>query len=234
VEVREHDRFLIGHIEADVKDYHLCLSKHECTQIIMGYPPFYRKMCKTYDGVGFPHPSMEHGGIRRGGWVIAVGLTNVLPTGVYASSMKLCFDEACCRVRDMVCDYLHQGIDDNNFDVAKKILQFMCANHSGSGAFALLGQCELENLVRNRRCGDGLTSEQCIFAVSIFDRKEELSMEERGNLESILVPVLAAAVLGVHSVYQYVNNGGTELERDAQALFFANPMVYLRDCTGTE
>lgn len=78
----------------------------------------------------------------------------------------------------------------------------------------------------------GLTAELCVFAINIFNRKERLSQEDCQRLRPILVPILAAAVHGVHIVYQYVNNESTELERGAQALFMENPLVYLSDCTG--
>ena len=234
LEVREYATILVGHIESDFECYQLRLSKNECSQIIMGYPPFYREECKTYEGVKFPHPSMEHGGIRRGGWVIALGLTDAIPTAVYASSMRFCFDEACCRVRDIVCDYLQPNFDGPSFDIAKQLLQFMCANRSGSGALSsdILPPGKLRELVTKGKCSHGLTAEQCVFAVNIFDRKERLSLEDRRQLQPILVPILAAAVHGVHIVYQYVNNESTKLERDIQALFVENPVVYLRDCTG--
>lgn len=236
LEVREYAGVLVGHIEAEFECYQLRLSKVECRQIIMGYPPFYREECKTYEGVRFIHPSMEQGGIRRGGWVIALGLTDAIPTAVYASSMKPCFDEACCRVRDVVCDYLQHDVHGDSFETAKQLLQFMCANRSGSGALSSerLPHGELRELVTNGKCSHGLTAELCAFAVSIFDRKERLSHEDCHRLRPILVPILAAAVHGVHIVYQYVNNESTELERGAQALFVDNPLVYLSDCTGIQ
>jgi hypothetical protein len=235
VEVREYGRLLVGHIETDFEDFHPRFSKYECTQIVMGYPPFYREECETYEGVKFPHPSMERGGIKRGGWVIAVGLTDTIPTAMYASSMKLCFDEACRRVRDVICDYLQRDFDSDSFKMAFGILQYMCANQSGSGALSsdLLPHGRLRNFITKGQCSHGLTKEQCVFAINIFDRKERLSMKERDNFKTILEPILAAAVHGVHTVYQYVDNQNTELDRDSQALFLENPIVYLRDCTGT-
>ena len=194
----------------------------------MGYPPFYRALCVTYDRTAFNHPDMDHSGSRRGGWIIDAGLTHPIPASLYAGSMSRQFHESCCRVRDIVCDYLLPHFSGEIGEEAASVLRYMRVGESGSGAYSRISG-ELRELTVGR-CSQGLTAEQCVFAVSIFDHKETLSETERLILHPIVVPVLAAAVRGVHDIYQYINNESVKMDITVQALFLENPVVYLVDC----
>lgn len=168
--------------------------------------------------------------------MIAVGLTGVTPMAVYASSMGVLFADACNRVLDVVSNYLRPDFPGENTDLAISVLRHMCYHRSASGAYSesQLPVGEFRNLVVGGRCSRGLSGDQCTIAVRIFDRKERLSPEECLFIRPILDPILAAAVRGVHDVWYYQRNFGVKLERDVQAMFVENRMVYLRDCVGNE
>lgn len=136
LQLRCQKNLLIGHLNnSQSRDF--LLTKNECARILQGHPPYYRERVQTYRGDYFPYPEMANGGIRRGGWVVAVALSPTLPTAAYIvqqHSDGRGFDSTCCRVRDVVEQVIKRGfLESLPIKSACRSLETMCDVKSGSG-----------------------------------------------------------------------------------------------------
>jgi hypothetical protein len=61
-------------------DVRLEVSKIEAEKIIDGYPPWYCETLLLVNGDRIPHPIKSDDDVRRGGWIVAIGLSNTIPT----------------------------------------------------------------------------------------------------------------------------------------------------------
>jgi hypothetical protein len=59
--------------------FRLEVTKKEATKIIDGYPPWYCETLLLMNGDKIPHPIQSTDDIWRGGWVVAIGLSNTVP-----------------------------------------------------------------------------------------------------------------------------------------------------------
>lgn len=224
---------LIGHLNnGQSRDFPL--SKNECQRILQGYPPFYRERVQTYQGGQFPYPEMANGGIRRGGWVVAVAFSRTLPTAAYIAqqySNGNGFHSSCCRVRDVITKVIKRGfLTSLSIESACRSLERMCNERSGSAYPEGIDCPDLQRILGEKSFRQ-ITTEQCAFAVDLFNGLDSLTVQQTTTLRPLLIPILAAAVTGVCEVYQYVNNQGCQMEQGVLDLFLKNPTIYLEDCT---
>lgn len=201
--------------------------------ILQGYPPFYQEEIVPYANDGsFSYPDMTNGGIRRGGWVVAVALSPREPTRMYITQTgDVAFDPSCCRVRDVVERVISPAFPGStSVSSALACLSRMCNLQTGSGYGESISCDDLRRSASECLFRSIFSVQDCEFAVSLFDHLDPLSQQQISRLRPLLVPVLAAAIVGVRDVYQYVNNTGVRMERQISAFFLENPMIYLSDC----
>lgn len=242
--------FYKGHIEASFKCSNIPWSKEECLSILLGFPPFYRQPCIVSENVKFNHPG-KLGDLRRGGWVIAVGLTRTLdfeseaelrdrPSPLYVMS-KSNVQDACSRVRDVVQNIIHiQNIinhlhTEDSAELARSVgrthwtLKKMCSG-SPSGCLRRLPM-DIQIIAKTGTCANGLTSEQCQLVVDLFNPIDPWTPDEYAAIRPFLPQVLAAAFLGVYVVLRYYRSNGFQLlaEKVKRAVN-ENKLVYLTSC----
>jgi hypothetical protein len=231
--------YYVGHIDVHHTSREIPWTREECLSILIGFPPFYRQPCVVSEHVKFNHPEQLED-LTRGGWVVAVGLTRTIrdgqnrPTPLYTMP-RFKYHDACCRVRDVVGNIKVSPDDSTELGdavaLANVALVRMCDNMNGSGGLYILGDGQLGALVKDKKCADGLTSAECQLAVDLFNPKDPWTSNEYAQIRPILVHVLAAAVLGVYTVYQYVRSYGFQLrEGRVKELVNENRLVYLTGC----
>ena len=152
--------------------------------------------------------------IHRAGWIVAIGFAfSTSPVRLYQKRQALAYSEACDRVLETLLRLQGGYISDvprrSLLNVAVKVVTRMNGCRSGSGADSLTrGTVLLDG--EHKSIGRSLSAPQILFALKFFNEHRDslLSDYERDSFEPILEEVLRAAVFGVFTWWQYVNNEG--------------------------
>lgn len=223
---------LCAHIHGPSRACQKRMTKKECQNILLGYPPCYRERVVTSQGHTFDYPDQMDGWMKRGGWIIVLGLGQVFPLKVYVDR-GMDYRDACYRIRDICADDIQAAIPDRFKAGLRKPLEVvrkMCEQQSGSGIPNELKGTELNDACNYGMYTSGFTKEDCIFAVNLFNRKGPLTAQEIATLEPILDGVLAAAIRGMFHLLDYLKNVGGPMNRRVELLFQKNQKVFLKDC----
>lgn len=173
-------------------------------------------MLNTTSGAEIGHPIQTLRDIHRAGWVLVIGFSTNPPLELYDSKRAPAYSEACDRVletlkrlqREYASEVPHAVL----IDVAVKVVSRMNGYRSGSGANAITRGTVLLNGDYST-IGRRLSVPELLFAIDFFNdyRDVALSPYERERFEPILEEVLRAAVYGVFTWWQYVNNTGRHI-----------------------
>ena len=186
--------------------------------IVDGYPPFYRDRVTTHFGNSFSHRMRDIGGVRRGGWIIAIGLSKDFPVRRYNGRFMGEYRKACNRVlttleKVILPCFIGSNPNFGYCEVAVRVVRRM-NNESGSGLpnFTSGSPVFKDTALHNPGAGP-LDTDQCRRAMELFDenREEPLNASQKEEIEDMLVPILRAAINGIYKWWQYINNEGREL-----------------------
>jgi hypothetical protein len=154
--------------------------------------------------------------IHRAGWVLMIGFSTHPPLQLYDPRRAPAYSEACDRVletlRRLQREYASENTHKALLDAAVKVVMRMNGYRSGSGADVITKGTVLLNGDQKSICRS-MSLPQLDFALKFFNdyRDDALSFSEREMFEPILEDVLRAAVYGVWTWWQYVNNSGRHI-----------------------
>ncbi|KAH7165370.1 hypothetical protein EDB81DRAFT_779078 [Dactylonectria macrodidyma] len=220
----EHNFFIIGKLSnvpnfKSISQGYSSITKNDLRAIASGYPPFYRQLINTNSGVEIAHPTQSMRDIHHPSWLLAIGFCSftITPLVLYDTRKSLAYSEACDRILETVERLQRQFSPAANatrkqlLDVAVKVLTRMNSYRTGSGAETVTRGTNL--LSDYGTIGRSLNAPDILFAFKYFDKykDEELSRYDSERLDSLLEEVLRAAVHGVFTWWQYVNNHGHEV-----------------------
>lgn len=135
---------------------------------------------------------------------------------MYDRRQAAAYSEACDRVLETLQglqkEYSSEAAHVALLDVAVRVVTRMNGYRSGSGADVITRGTVLMHGDFGT-IGQRLSVPQLLFAMKVFNEYREvlLSAEEREDCKPILVEVLRAAVYGVRTWWQYVNNEGHDI-----------------------
>ncbi|KAI2630747.1 hypothetical protein GGR54DRAFT_167462 [Hypoxylon sp. NC1633] len=218
------------------------LTKATLERMLSGYPPWYRETYTTRAKIDVPFPIASESDIPRGGWIIAVGLTDLdlehqKPLALYRSPDEpdapafrqngRAFRYAVARCRDHIRSNIAPHFPQNS-DVADALraLDWLVETSTGSGMpEGGLGRSP----GHASRALPHLRFSDCRFVCDSFNGYAALDDVARTRLEPILFPAMAAAVHGAYEVVQYLKDRGVEL-KVPPLLLPLDREVWLRDC----
>ncbi|KAF8158504.1 hypothetical protein B0H34DRAFT_709144 [Crassisporium funariophilum] len=191
------------------------LTVQEIDLLLKGYPPYYRKTLVCF-GMNVPSPIKTDADVQRGGWIIGVGLSDMLPIPVYMDTMRApsedrgtVFWRSIARVKAIVENNIRPLFPD-------------------------------ERAARNIQATiNGLNQGECIQAMEIFNDSPRLDAAGLQLLRtklptSLLLPVLHAALRGAEACVVYVKNPGRELDTMIPELLMPldsdTKKIFLRGC----
>lgn len=191
------------------------LSKDDLLHISQGYPPFYRSTFKARSGVDVAHPVREERDATRAGWVVAIGFSSDPPIHLYNNRFMPQYEEACCRVLHVLEDILvpafkdHQGV---GLMLRNAVEGVKNMNRARTGS-VLLRRIHIAVFGSGNDFGNigvDLNARDIRLILDLFNSysRGELSDPERSEMERIVPEALKAAVTGVYTWWQYVNNQG--------------------------
>ncbi|KAF8538731.1 hypothetical protein BDD12DRAFT_841313 [Trichophaea hybrida] len=233
-----HTGIVRVHVEGQFRRH---LTKVEASRLLNGYPPFYRETLQC-GSVDIPSPIKDDSYVKRGGWVIGVGLSNTAPVPVYMDCVKYTDAQGRTRPRsgvfwqsfDWVLMILKTNIlplfpHDRNINATINAIVHMVQNETDSNGEPWLVGSDIGSTRGN------LYRPECMRALAIFNQTAPLpqSLQEtlRADIESILLPVLTAAYEGVRRCIEYMKNPGRELDRMLPELLLQNSeLLYAEGC----
>ena len=236
--------YLVGHIHEMASPTRVVdlvaigLTKNEVLSIANGFPPFYRRRIVTHSGAIIDHPVLELTDVRRAGWVIAAGLSTHEPVNVYNNDQAGHYKSACERVYSTIVNAMQPLFTVSTEEaalchLAASVIQYMNDQGTGSGVSKFIQGSRLEG------CDGGVetltqswSAEECNFAIALFHHHKvmPLAQEEKRKLEPALLAVLAVAVNGVYSWWQYRNNIGSHIPDWLLVDSIRSGPIWLKDC----
>lgn len=213
-----------------------------------GYPPFYRQTIKVPSGaIGVSYPVTKKQEIihcddnKRGGWVVAAGLSIDEPIKVYKELSTTKFEEACKRVGRTISVVIKPAFGPQTkqakmCDTAIIAIARMNEHTTDSGIPTFLDGTDLEGCTDNIESYTGeLNNTQCRAILNLFNdlRYSRLKDSEPRYFEPILRATLAAAVRGVYRWWYYKNNIGQPLHPFLTDTLTGYP-IWIRDCMEEE
>jgi hypothetical protein len=233
---------LVAHFEGRFQQERLLYTKKEITALMDGYPPWYREKVVCAHGPTILFPIQSAADITRGGWVIAVGLSDrrrkpmalyVVPNtsdlqkdgGYFERTNGLHMRTAMRRVYDALIILRRTYIQDSEaLDRVTVAILYMIEKGTGSG---------VERELPGKTIPGGeitqLNAEQCKFATGLFNGMVWTNADIQ-TLRPILAPVLQAAFNGCYEVVQYLKDTGMRLVLPRDLGDDWSRKVYLRDC----
>jgi hypothetical protein len=213
------------------------LTKREVECLLMGYPPYYREYIECNRFL-VPSPIQSADDLRRGGWVIGVGLGSVEPVPVYMDNLHYgdpdakrgtVFWRSFKRVKDVLENNIKLAFPhDKNVQATIAGITYMIECETVSGIGRVLEGSDMRSRARL------LSQPECILAMSIFNESPNIEIGELPALEQkispILFPVLKAALSGVMSCTRYMNNPGRELDAMIPKMLQEVERVYVQGC----
>ena len=256
VEFRFGQSFLILRLKGNVFEAQISVScsncatvnrrtKYEYEQILIhGYPPWFKETVTNSVGVTFSFPSLLNGNLRRGGWIVAVGLGDICDPLPYFTTAFGDFRELGQHHHRggigpywKACNYLKYVVDirfgtqfpENRIvQAAMKAINGMMEDHTASKTAGLLRNTPLENAEQEGVFASQLDKSQVEFAIKVFNHRNEFTATELKTLQPILRAVLAGAVRGLDMVFAHLNDCSFQIRGDFEAFLDRNPEVYLR------
>ncbi|KAI5855077.1 hypothetical protein GGS23DRAFT_446097 [Durotheca rogersii] len=191
------------------------LSKDDLLHIAQGYPPFYRSTFKARSGVDVAHPVREERDATRAGWVVAIGFASDPPIRLYNNRFMPRYEEACRRVLHVLEHILvpafkdHQGVG-QTLRSAVRGVKNMNRDKTGSVLSRDIDIAVFGDGDDSDNIGVNLSARDIRLVLDLFNSysRGELSDTERSDIETIVLEALKAAVKGVYTWWQYVNNQG--------------------------
>jgi hypothetical protein len=232
----------ICHIKGKFQKQWSKLQKSELSCMLDGYPPWYRETFRTHDNLTLAFPIRDLRDVRRGGWIIAVGLMDVNLGTQTPLSLFYCEDEpdapgfrnkgvifrnAIARCLDHIRLKIQPHFpNDIEIPAAIEMLEYLLESGTNSG---LADPQKL--LYRNNRIPTlpNLSHSDCKFIMDNFNEYKDLEPDEIDRYRGIMFDTMAAVVSGALEVVTYLKDVG---------MFFKFPPeledldreVYLRDC----
>jgi hypothetical protein len=232
------------HIQGSFQQLRADLTKHELERMLDGYPPWYRNTFVTRGRVKLPFPISSLSDVSRGGWIVAVGLMNDDIRSQAPLALYRCQDEpeepdfrgngvvyrkAIARCLDHISRNIQPHFpNDVNVKAAATMLEYLLQEKTASGIPCpgeFSARWNTSNPIPHLRGSD------CRFLMKNFNDFRELDVQsgEKGKLEMILLPAMAAVVHGAIEVVEYLKDIGVEFEFPKELAEFGQG-VYLRDC----
>jgi hypothetical protein len=252
VDVRLDDRngVLVAHISSTTQPTPHNLTKDAVMRITSGYPPFYREQIDLGSVGTVPFPIKDERDIKRGGWVIAVGLmaesrpgSGVLqeaPLGLFidedgsehAFPNYRPFEKGIRRVHDVINTlFVAAFSDEPNLNSTITLLDHVTRRSQRS--ITSLDLSELARLSSKlKEGGETMSKEQCETVMDVFNSSSPLDSDKVEALRPILLVVLGVALEGVRRVILYSWDAKRLIL--PQSLRDRNRAVYLRGCENAD
>ncbi|CAA7265503.1 unnamed protein product [Cyclocybe aegerita] len=216
------------------------LTAHEIKCILEHYPPYYRKTL-YYHHRPIPSPIRSFEDVKRGGWVVAVGLTKCEPVPVYMDILDdpinnrgAVFWRAIRRVKAIIQNNIQPLFQEpgeaKDICAVMRLLDYVLEEMTDSG----LGGIIVGSRLVDPDALERLTVDQCQQAIQIFNNSPRLDTEGlervRETLSPILLQVLCGIYWGVHLCIICVKNPGRELNRILPEVLIDEDRFYLQGC----
>ena len=205
------------HVQGSFKRIRADLTKYELERMLDGYPPWYRDNFVTWGMVNLPFPISGLSDVSRGGWIVAVGLMNDGIRSQAPLALYRCQDEpeepgfrnngvvyrkAIARCLEHITRNIQPHFpNDVNVKAAVTMLEYLLQEKTASGI-----PCPGELSARRNASSPipHLRGSDCRFLMKNFNNFRELDVQsgEKGRLEMILLPAMAAVVHGATEVVQ--------------------------------
>jgi hypothetical protein len=212
--------------------------------ICHGYPPWFRKTVTNVANVEFDFPSLLDGNLRRGGWILVVGLGDLKPLpyfsrlfgefedyqGRHHRGGKDLYWSACRYFQDVINTRFLISTFPNDkelLDAAHKVVEDAVKNHNGSITSSIVHGTPLKGATRDGMYAAWLEKSDVEFTINIFNHRGKLTIEEVERLQPMLRAVLAVVVRGIHHVFSYLNDSSFQLHRNIETLVESNSDVYI-------
>lgn len=207
------------HIRGEIQKATRMLNKTEVGHLVSGYPPWYREEFYTYDTRMAPlkFPIRSRSDLRRGGWVVAVGLMNTmletqkpLPFCIFRNwegiPDRLCGSyvrDAIVRCRDHVRNNIYpyftgDSIVLETLDTLDYLIRF--GTESGLPRSA----CFKRNMMH-------MTFADCDFVMKNFNEYSALKMNEVEIYRQNILLAMEAVVRGAIEIVRYFKDVGRRL-----------------------
>lgn len=237
-----------GHVIVHTRGAHQRkMTKQDCIGLISGYPPWYRETLIVKYPPELPPWSMRHplaqgrDFLSRGGWVIAVPLSDTKPVPIYrpdpadpGAERGNILRGGCERVlqvlsRQDLREFLIANTKSGEYDSAIKLIEISIKSNTDS----------VSGYVRAPDIGlmqPDWRQTVCRAAIEIFDKAPALdisSQPARLCVQQQKRDVAAQLILhwasrGVFEIIAYVKNPGRELVLDSRSNEVSE--IYLEDC----
>jgi hypothetical protein len=234
--IEEDTNIVTAHLVA--ASPHRALAKMEVDRLLEGFPPWFYKDTFLVNAQEqhfiLPNPIRDIADFGRGGWIIALGLTNAEPVPLYYDHPWETFDplydkfnfrtrrggyfwQSIICVRNIIRDnFVDAFPNDTMVDITLKRINAMIVAESD--------QPELAGFLSL-----GMTRDQCEFAINTFNSPSD-PMSLRRFLAKVLAPVLHAATSGVGKALRYIKTPGRELNSVIPRSLRDSSAIFLRDC----
>jgi hypothetical protein len=215
----------------------LSLTKEEMSRILEGWPPFYRKTFESAEGHRLDSPLTTYYHARRPGWIVAIGLGRVQPTGVYVDAQGSGRPSVFCLAIERVERVLKTQFEpkwpyDPNVKATVEEIRHMIEygppdgyeshNMAHRGVYETVGY---PNQVPY------LTEEQCKVVLRVFNDMD-MNQEQKEKLEPNLKAVLSRVSLGVAIALCYYKSHRRQVV--IPHFLQGDKVVYLRDCAAED
>jgi hypothetical protein len=233
---------LVAHFHGRIAEANLQYTKAELTALMNGYPPWYREQVICAHGPALRFPIQGSTDNSRGGWVVAVGLTDtkarkplalyVVPNlpdrqtdgSYYLRSNGAHLRRAVHRVYDVLLNIEERITNESSLKAVISAVSYMMNTSTGSG---------VEKHLPSRTVPGGsmsqLSAGQCKFTMELFNKLVPTDADIQ-ELRPILAPVLQAAFNGSYEVIQYLKDTGMRLVMPEGLGQDLSRKIYLRDC----
>lgn len=250
VRIDDSNGVLVAHIHQTTNLSLHHLTKEAVTRIANGYPPFYREYIDLGEAGTLPFPIKVETDIKRGGWVIAVGLMaeNVPGSGVlkeapltlfidednseHASPNYRPFGKGIRRVHDVIAkSFVAAFPGEPRLQSVITLLDHV--TKSSKRSITSLDLYELAQLSSKlKQEGETMTKNQCETVMDVFNSSNPLDSDKVELLGPILLVIMSVALEGVRRVilYSWVSKRLVLPQR----LRDRNRAVYLRGCDNRE
>jgi hypothetical protein len=200
------------------------LTKKGLERILNGYPPWYSEYLILANGGSIPHPIKSMDDVARGGWIVAVGLSSTCPTQQECLKHGLPSEMFDPPALSSAFNRISHGLRNTPkvyptnpmVEAALELVDAIRRNDNTTSRLTVdIRYSKLTEVfsrdVRGLWVADevkdyatGLSNEQCMIAIEVFNRYEDqLSEEVVVALNPILLVVSRAVVVGCYQVMKY-------------------------------
>lgn len=207
-------------------EYRLDVTKHEMELIFRGYPPWYQNPLSIEGGRHVQHPIVDESDLSRGGWIVAVGLSPTRPVTRHFLErqnrslviVERAIERVICCLKNLETAFPGVGMVPSAHTVVRQVHARIGGGfgYSGSHLHRLFVVAGFERLVTRRhppKFIKGLTDEQIITTMKVFNYDEPLTTDEITQLRPVLESVVQACLLGVFKVVNHLYVIGARKDR---------------------